>query len=146
MCIIIIIRHEFNVLYCKEIIFVSICIDSESLQPTWEETIVFNERLTNFTDNENVIIFFELLDFSTSSFRHTSRQRTVANSEQTPWYHIAWGFLRPAGKISKSMMGRRSRVQLYKFPKRRLRSSTESKEVRICIPYSAKVSNFRYNP
>ncbi len=123
-----------------EIIFVS--IDSESLQPTWEETIVFNERLTNFTDNDNVIIFFELLDFSTSSFRHTSRQRTVANSEQTPWYHIAWGFLRPAGKISKSMMGRRSRVQLYKFPKRRFRSSTESKEVRFLYRIARKLRIF----
>ena len=109
----------------------TILFHSDSLQPNWEETLIFNEQLTHFTNNDNAIIFFELLDFSpTSNSKLLSRQRTIT-SEQTPWYHIAWGFLKPAGKISKSMMGQRSRVQLYKFPKRRFRSTTESKEVRI---------------
>lgn len=111
----------------------TVSFSSDTLQPKWEETIILNEELTQFTENENVIIFFELLDFSTTSSRGISRhrQRAVASSEKTPWHRIAWGFLKPAGKISKSKVGQRTRVQLYKFPKRRFRSSTEGREVRF---------------
>ena len=104
------------------------CFRSQSLQPSWEETLIFNEQLTHFTANKNILIFFELLDFSTIDNRVISGRGAVVNSDQTPWYRIAWGFLRPAGKICKTQMGQKCRIQLFKFPKRRFKSSTESKE------------------
>lgn len=105
---------------------------SEILHPSWEETLIFNEQLMLFTANENIIIFFELLDFSTSATRAInahSHGGSVASKDQTPWFYIAWGFMRPAGKVCKAQIGQRCRVQLYKFPKKRFRSFTESREV-----------------
>jgi len=105
---------------------------SDTLEPCWEESLVFNEVLTNFTENDKVLIFFELLDFSTV---HTTRlrQRAVANSDQSnPWHSIAWGFLKPAGKLNKSVMGKRTRVQLYRFPQGRLRSKGNCKVSTSC--------------
>lgn len=70
-----------------------------SLQPEWEESLVLNEQLEHFSSRENLLIFFELLDFS--------------SSQLSPWHKIAWAFLSLQGHI-----GQRCRLQLYQFPKK----------------------------
>lgn len=97
-----------------------------TLKAEWEETLTFNEKLTYFTSNEDALIFFELLDFVTvGGGRGYTRQ-----SVQKPWHRIAWAFLRPSGKTCKSRIGRRIRLQLYKYPRKIFGNSTEGTEVR----------------
>ncbi len=106
-----------------------------TLKALWEETLIFNERLTYFTSNEDVVIFFELLDFVTVGGGRG--YTTKAQSDHMPWYQIAWAFLRPSGKTCKSRMGQRIRLQLYKYPKKTFRQSTESSEVSQALTISA---------
>ncbi len=98
-----------------------------TLTAQWEETLTFNERPSHFTGNENVVIFFELLDFISSGgvggYMHREQ------SQHKPWHRIAWAFLRPAGKTCRSRMGKRIRLQLYKYPKKIFGHSTEGTEV-----------------
>ena len=61
--------------------------------------MVLNEQLEHFSSRENLLIFFELLDFS--------------SSQLSPWHKIAWAFLSLQGHI-----GQRCRLQLYQFPKK----------------------------
>ena len=70
-----------------------------SLQPEWEESLLLNEQVEHFSSQEHLLIFFELLDFSSSHL--------------TPWHKIAWAFLSPQGHI-----GQRCRLQLFQFPKK----------------------------
>lgn len=96
-----------------------------TLKAQWEETLIFNEHLSYFTSNENAVIFFELLDFvSFGGGRGYSR-----HSEQRPWHRIAWAFLRPSGKTCTSRIGRKIRLQLYKYPRKLFGHSTEGNEV-----------------
>lgn len=117
---------EFNVL--NKIILCS--VNSKSLQPEWEETLIFNEHPTHFVNNEKLIIFFEVLDFPTSSSMATMSHRQ-SQLDSSPWYKIAWGFVRPAGKIGKSQLGEKCRLQLFQYPRRRFRRLPETNEVKI---------------
>lgn len=105
-------------------------ICSKSLQPEWEEMLIFNEHPTHFTDNEKLVIFFEVLDFPTSASRAATSQWQT-RLDISPWYKIAWAFLLPSGKMGKTQMGEKCRLQLFRYPKRRLRRSPESTEVPI---------------
>lgn len=97
------------------------------LKAQWEETLIFNEFLSYFTSNQNVIIFFELLDFVSggSGKGYTNRMQSV----HKPWHRIAWAFLFPSGKTCSSKLGQKIRLQLYKYPKNVFGHSTESAEV-----------------
>ena len=98
-----------------------------TLKALWEETLIFNEKLTHFTSNEDVVIFFELLDFLT--VRDGRGYNSRLQSDRTPWHQIAWAFLRPAGRTCRSRMGQKIRLQLYKYPGKAFRGSTDSTEV-----------------
>lgn len=50
-------------------------------------------------------------------------------SERKPWYRIAWAFLRPSGKTCRSRIGKRIRLQLYRYQKEIFGQSTEGTEV-----------------
>lgn len=102
---------------------------SKSLQPKWEETLIFNEHPTHFTDNEKLVFFFEVLDFPTSSSIAAGTAHRQSALDNSPWYKIAWAFTRPAGKIGKTQMGEKCRLQLYQYPKRRFRRLPETTEV-----------------
>lgn len=96
-----------------------------TLKAEWEEMLTFNEKLTHFTDDENVVIFFELVDFI---------RRGYANGlqiEHRPWHHIAWAFVRPIGRTCRSKLGQKIRLQLYKYRRKVFRTTTESSEVRL---------------
>lgn len=92
--------------------------------------LTFNEMITHFTENENVVIFFELVDFVRT--RVTSRRCTnVVHSEHRPWHQIAWAFVRPIGKGCRSTLGQKMRLQLYKYRRKVFQTTTESSEVRL---------------
>lgn len=95
-----------------------------TLKAQWEENLTFNEQLSYFTLNEDVVIFFELLDF-VSGKGYINR----VLSEHKPWHRIAWAFLCPAGKVCVSKVGSKIRLQLYKYPRSVFGHSTESGEV-----------------
>lgn len=99
-----------------------------TLKAQWEETLIFNEKLSYFTSNEDTIIFFELLDFVTLRGYMNRIQ-----SEQKPWHRIAWAFLRPGGETCRSRIGNKIRLQLYKYPRKTFGDSTEGTEVYIII-------------
>ena len=103
-------------------------INSKSLLPEWEETLIFNEHPTHFTNNEKLIIFFEVLDFPISTSMATMSHRQ-SQLDSSPWYKIAWGFVRPAGKIGTSQIGEKCRLQLFQYPRRRFRRLPETNEV-----------------
>ena len=96
-----------------------------TLKAQWEETLTFNELLSHFTSNQDAVIFFELLDFVTVGVG-----RGYSESEQKPWHRIAWAFLRPSGKTCRSRLGKRIRLQLYKYPRKIFGRSTEGSEAR----------------
>ena len=111
--------------YYLEYLF-NIC--SKSLQPEWEETLFFNEHPTHFTENEKLIIFFEVLDFPTSASKARTSHWQV-RLDSSPWYKIAWAFILPSGKTGKAKMGEKCRLQLFQYPKRRFRRSPDTTEV-----------------
>lgn len=96
-----------------------------TLKALWEETLIFNENLTYFTENDNVVIFFEIVDFVVVGGGYTKK----AQSEHKPWHRIAWAFLRPSGKTCRKSIGKKLRLQLYRYPKKAFEHSTESAEV-----------------
>ena len=74
------------------------------------------------------MIFFEVLDFPTSAGKApTSHWQLKLDS--SPWYKIAWAFMLPAGRVGKTHMEEKCRLQLFQYPKRRPRQSTETTEV-----------------
>ena len=93
----------------------------------WEETLIFNEHPTHFTANENLVIFFEILDFSTA--KRTNQSQVGTNP--SPWYKVAWAFACPAGKLGKANMGEKCRLQLHRYPKRLWRRTTTDEEVNL---------------
>ena len=101
---------------------------SKSLHPEWEEMLIFNEHPTHFVNNEKLIIFFEVLDFPTSSSMSITGHRHT-RLDSSPWFKIAWAFVRPAGKIGKAQMGEKCRLQLFQYPRRRFRRQTEANQV-----------------
>ena len=112
----------------NDVLYYICCVNSKNLLPEWEETLIFNEHPTHFVDNEKLIIFFEVLDFPTSASMATISHRQ-SRLDSSPWYKIAWGFVRPAGKIGKSQMGEKCRLQLFQYPRRRFRRLPEANEV-----------------
>lgn len=112
----------------NDIVYYICCVNSKNLLPEWEETLIFNEHPTHFVDNEKLIIFFEVLDFPTSASMAMISHRQ-SRLDSSPWYKIAWGFVRPAGKIGKSQMGEKCRLQLFQYPRRRFRRLPEANEV-----------------
>ena len=108
------------------------------LKAEWKEMLTFNEVITHFTENENVIIFFELVDFVSMGIN--SRRCTNALLEHRPWHRIAWAFLRPMGKSCRSNLGQKIRLQLYKYKRKKiLQTTTESCEVRRCMANSHQI-------
>lgn len=101
-------------------------LHSKSLQPEWEEMLIFNEHPTHFTENEKLVIFFEVLDFPASASIATKSHRQSTSLDSSPWYKIAWAFILPSGKTGKTRMGEKCRLQLFQYPKRRFRRSPET--------------------
>ena len=104
------------------------------LKAEWEEMLTFNEVITHFTENENVIFFFELVDFVSMGI--TSRWCTGAQA----WHQIACTFLRPMGKSCRSTLGQKIWLQFYKYKRKKiLQTTTESCEVRRCMANSHQI-------
>lgn len=96
-------------IYKKQNLFVYF----SSLIPQWEETLIFNEDFNYIIDQQNnVIIFFEIVDFLTDG-----------------WYKIAWAFLKPQSKDGFLNVGKRVRLQLYKP------GNYNSKNIQKCSAY-----------
>jgi hypothetical protein len=98
-----------------------------TLKAQWEETLSFNEQLSYFTSNEDVVIFFELLDFISGGGGRGYTSKTEGGRK--PWHRIAWAFLRPAGKTCAKRIGGKIRLQFYRYPRNLFGHSTESSEV-----------------
>ena len=107
------------------------------LKAEWEEMLTFNEVITHFTENENVVFFFKLMDFVSTGI--TSRWCTRAQA----WHRIACAFLRPMGKSCRSTLGPKIWLQLYKYKRKKiLQTTTESCEVRCCMANSHQIYSF----
>ena len=78
------------------------------------------------------MIFFEVLDFPTSA-KKAPASHWQLKLDSSPWYKIAWAFMLPAGRVGKTHMEEKCRLQLFQYPKRRPRKSTETTEVCTCI-------------
>jgi len=84
---------------------------------------MFNDLLVHFTENPNVVLFFELVDFVRGNC-------AGGKSRNKPWHQVAWAFLRPTGTICKSKFGQKIRLQFYKYKRKRFYHTTESAEVK----------------
>ncbi|KAF7273176.1 jouberin-like isoform X1 [Rhynchophorus ferrugineus] len=82
--------------------------ENRSFYPKWEESIIFNEDFEYFV-NKNVIIFFEIMDFSTSNIEVLKKNRKEYHKG---WYKIAFAFLRIAGKEFPHI-NKKLRLQLF---------------------------------
>ncbi|KAJ3377505.1 Jouberin [Lobulomyces angularis] len=81
-----------------------------TLTPKWEEELVFNDEYLHVV-KEDVLIFFEILDFLTTNPKKVS-------NEVDGWYRVAWAFLQVVGKNQQSNTEVKARLQLYKYPKK----------------------------
>ncbi|KAK9872921.1 hypothetical protein WA026_020273 [Henosepilachna vigintioctopunctata] len=78
--------------------------EQRSLIPSWEETILINEEFNYIvTENENLMIFFELLDFMSLP---------ALNEHSKGWHKIAFAFLK-MGIPNSINLGEVIRLQLY---------------------------------
>ena len=114
------------------------------MRPEWEETLFFNEHPTHFTENEKLVIFFEVLDFPTSA-RRAPTSHWQLKLDSSPWYKIAWAFMLPAGRVGKTQMEEKCRLQLFQYPKRKFRQSPETTEVCSLLEFSVllqAIANF----
>ncbi|CAL7943597.1 unnamed protein product [Xylocopa violacea] len=87
--------------------------ENKSITPVWEEELVFecnfNELLK--TDNEQVVILFEIVDllsFAEASFNYDKF------GNESCWHKVAWAFLKPVGKNNVLHINKKVRLQLYK--------------------------------
>jgi jouberin len=87
----------------------------KSLSPAWEETLVFNEDFSYFVLNQDIILFFEILDFLGMG---VTEHKWMGQKTYKGWHHIAWAFLKLQTSSGNSNTGRRVRLQLFEFPSR----------------------------
>ncbi|KAL3282761.1 hypothetical protein HHI36_005928 [Cryptolaemus montrouzieri] len=79
--------------------------EQRSLMPLWEETILINEDFQYLVaEKENIIIFFEILDFVSSS---------TMNDNTKGWHKIAFAFLKIHGQNNNLNLEKKMRLQLY---------------------------------
>ncbi|KAJ3157482.1 Jouberin [Geranomyces michiganensis] len=76
--------------------------------PTWDETLLFNEPYLPLVSDRTMILF-ELLDVVTSK---ESLERTGTDG----YYRIAWAFLKLVNTYNQPNTGRKARLQLYRYP------------------------------
>ncbi|XP_044750338.1 jouberin-like [Coccinella septempunctata] len=91
--------------------------EKRSLIPSWEETILIYEDYSYIVDQkENIIIFFELLDFL---------PMPLINNKTKGWHRIAFAFLKVSGKNNVLNFNKNMRLQLY-------HSTSKNEDVRKC--------------
>jgi hypothetical protein len=57
----------------------------------------------------NVVIFFEIVDFLTTT-------RQIARQKGDKWQRVAWAFLKTIGQNGQATTESKVRLQLYKYP------------------------------
>ncbi|XP_030749196.1 jouberin-like [Sitophilus oryzae] len=82
--------------------------ENRSFYPKWEDTILLNEDF-DYLVNENVIIFFEIMDFSTTNIATLRKNKEYDKG----WYKIAFSFLKLVGKSNARNVNKKLQLQLY---------------------------------
>ncbi|XP_066977459.1 jouberin-like isoform X2 [Macrobrachium rosenbergii] len=81
----------------------------------WEEQLIFNEPLSHFlSDKPQVLIFFQLMDFSSVSASSEITETQSCNLLSRGWVTLAWAFLKIKGSNNHINIGERLRLQLWK--------------------------------
>ncbi|XP_060521087.1 jouberin-like isoform X2 [Cylas formicarius] len=81
--------------------------ENRSFFPKWEEAILLNEDF-DYLVNENVVLFFEVLDFISFNVHQFK-------ASDKGWFKIAFAFLKVVGKNNNNV-NRKVRLQLYHHP------------------------------
>ncbi|XP_068220849.1 jouberin-like isoform X2 [Palaemon carinicauda] len=81
----------------------------------WEEQLIFNEPLSHFlSEKPPVLIFFQLMDFSSVSASSEITENQPCNLLSRGWVTLAWAFLKIKGSNNHINIGERLRLQLWK--------------------------------
>lgn len=83
--------------------------EKRSIIPQWEEKILLNED-HNYLFKENVIIFFEIMDFPSTSLINVPK---FDKKSFKGWHRIAFAFLKIIGKNGAENFNKKIRLQLY---------------------------------
>ncbi|XP_014609981.1 PREDICTED: jouberin-like [Polistes canadensis] len=94
--------------------------ENRSMIPIWEEELIFEHdfKMIMKTANEQVIIFFEIVDLL--SFAEASFNYDRFGNEGC-WYKIAWAFLKTVGTNNAIHVDKKIRLQLYR-PQKSIRN------------------------
>ncbi|XP_016770086.2 jouberin isoform X2 [Apis mellifera] len=117
---------------------VHIIKENKSIIPIWEEELIFEHNFEELlkTDNEYVVILFEIIDllsFAEASFNYDKF------GHESCWYKIAWAFLKPIGYNNILHIDKKIRLQLYK-PQKNLQ---KFERFHTCEVYTWWKSNIR---
>ncbi|XP_031364709.1 jouberin-like isoform X2 [Apis dorsata] len=117
---------------------VHIIKENKSIIPIWEEELIFEHNFEELlkTDNEYVVILFEIVDllsFAEASFNYDKF------GHESCWYKIAWAFLKPIGYNNILHIDKKIRLQLYK-PQKNLQ---KFERFHACEVYTWWKSNIR---
>ncbi|KAG7176425.1 jouberin-like [Homarus americanus] len=87
-----------------------------SLYCKWEEQLTINEPSNHFTSDEpQVLIFFQLMDFLTPSTCDSSApSNQKLDSRNCGWITFAWAFLKIRGANNHVNIGQQLRLQLWR--------------------------------
>ena len=114
--------------------------DGRSLACDWEEAIGFDERLQYF-NNSQYLFIFELLDFvhttdDMDEDRVKRKNKAPGKVRKDFWVRIAWSFLRPNENTGGHVhLGRKLRLQLYKYRKFWFWEKVQGKDTSDCQAY-----------
>lgn len=89
---------------------------ARSLQCKWEEQLIINELVDHFSsDDHQVVIFFQLMDFpSMSASNSNAPTNQLWDSVSHEWVTFAWAFLKIKGANNHLNIGHQLRLQLWK--------------------------------
>lgn len=79
----------------------------KTMSPCWEEQILIPETYESVVENENAIVFFEIVDIVPAR---------GLKKHKSGWIHIAWAFLKLKSAQGGHNVDRKLRLQLYKYP------------------------------
>ncbi|XP_075225297.1 jouberin-like [Lycorma delicatula] len=90
----------------------------QSLVPSWEEVLVFNENMSHVI-KQDTVIFFEVVDFVNLTLGGMRYQRL---GSEGGWHHVAWAFVKLVAANGELNTEKKLRLQLYK-PKNKIITS-----------------------
>lgn len=91
------------------------CLIFSKFQCQWEQLLMINENISHIMQG-TVIVFFEILDAPSIESNTFFGKFSKMNDE---WHRVCWGFLKLSDGINCTNIDKRSRLQLFRYQRRR---------------------------